>query len=74
MAHFLLLKRALLLDVPYIKWAYKIRFVSHLICKIREVMRPWTDQFKDCDNFLLADKNMSIGDDNRTTLFSNYLY
>ncbi len=27
-------------NIPYIKWAYQIRPVSHLIIKIREVMRP----------------------------------
>ena len=27
--------------IPYITWAYKVYYVSHLISKIRKVMRPW---------------------------------
>ena len=40
---FLLLKRAQMRNIPYIKWAYKTTNVSHLISKIRKVMRPWPE-------------------------------
>ena len=43
---FLLLKRAQILNVPYIKWAYQIWSVNHLIIKIREEMRPWCNFLK----------------------------
>ncbi len=41
LTRFLLLKRAQMHNIPYIKWAYKTTNVSHLISKIRKVMRPW---------------------------------
>ncbi len=40
LTHFPLLKRAQTLNFLYIKRAYQIWHVSHLISKIREVMRP----------------------------------
>ncbi len=42
---FLLLNRAQIRNVPYVKWAYKIWSVSHLISKIREVMWPCPNLF-----------------------------
>ena len=41
LTRYLLLKRAQIRDIPYIKWAYKTTNVSRLISKIRKVMRPW---------------------------------
>ncbi len=41
LTHFRLLKRAQICKIHYIKWAYKATNVSHLISKIRKVMRPW---------------------------------
>ena len=42
MAYFWLLERAQIGNFLYIKWAYQIWYVSHLIGKIREVVRPCT--------------------------------
>ncbi len=42
LTRFLLLKRAQIRNIPYIKWAYKTTNVIHLISQIRKVMRPWT--------------------------------
>ena len=40
LAYFWLLERAQIGNFLYIKWAYQIWYVSHLIGKIREVVRP----------------------------------
>ncbi len=40
LTYFLLLKRAQTVNVPYMKWAYQIWSVSHLISKSRQLMRP----------------------------------
>ncbi len=52
---FLLLKRAQIRNILYIKWAYKVSGVSHLISKIREVKRPCLDPFP-WDHFHLLRK------------------
>ncbi len=67
LSRFLLLKRAQIWNIPYIKWAYKITNVSHLISKIREVMRPWKHKiysiWPECAHFLcvnwLCHRNVS---------------
>ncbi len=41
---FSLLKRAQIGNFLYIKWAYQIWYVSHLISKISKVVRPWIEK------------------------------